>query len=193
MIQEKDRKPLVIGVTGHLQIRQEDRETLYKAVERELKALAEDLGIRMLNSLAAGADLLCADAAEALGLPLTAVLPLDAEEYRKDFGPEDLARLEHHLGRAEEVLTAPACEAEPAGTDRDFRYRQAGLWVADHCDMLLALWDGKTEDQSACGTAAVANRALRNGKTVIHVMTPRGDMKNPAGEAVRLRGREIEK
>ena len=42
MIQEKDRKPLVIGVTGHLQIRQEDRETLYKAVERELKALAED-------------------------------------------------------------------------------------------------------------------------------------------------------
>lgn len=58
--------PITIGVTGHRAVREEDREALYAAVMSELKLLRElypNSPFVMLNSLAEGADQLCADAA----------------------------------------------------------------------------------------------------------------------------------
>ena len=75
--------PIVVGVTGHRDIRDEDRDALYEAVYRELSALCAKCPhsqIVMLNSLAEGADQLCAEAATALDIPLIAVLPMPQEE-----------------------------------------------------------------------------------------------------------------
>ncbi len=136
--------PLMIGVTGHLNPRTEDLELLQDTVKRELANLRErypHTPLVMLCALARGADLLCAEAAEELGIPLRAALPMDPEEYEKDFSPEDLKRMRHQAERAETVFTTPAAEAEPAKESRDFRYRQAGIYVAEHSQILLALWD----------------------------------------------------
>ena len=67
--------PIVVGVTGHRNIRSGDRDALYRAVLSELSALkarCPHSEIVMLNSLAEGADTLCAEAANALSVPLIA-------------------------------------------------------------------------------------------------------------------------
>ena len=180
--------PLTIGVTGHLNPREADLELLRKSVKEELlqiRARCPHSPVIMLNALACGADLLCAEAAEELGIPLRAVLPMEQAEYEKDFPPEDLERMRRQVKRAESVFTAPAAEAEPPEENRDFRYRQAGIYMAEHSHILLALWDGK--EGTEIGTGGVVRAALdgawqpRRGMAcrraeniaVRHIYTPR--------------------
>ena len=47
-----------------------------------LKERCPNTQIAMLTSLAAGGDLLCADVAEELGIPVFAALPMEPSEYR---------------------------------------------------------------------------------------------------------------
>ena len=63
----ENKIPLLVGVTGHIDLREADWDTLRRVVTDELKRLRETYPhtpLKMLNSLAAGADLLCADCAE---------------------------------------------------------------------------------------------------------------------------------
>ena len=205
---DSNKIPLIIGVTGHLNLRAEDLDVLRDTVKQELAKILNrcpHTPLILLCSLAKGADLLCAEAAEELGIPLRAVLPMEQAEYEKDFPPEDLARLRRQTERAETVFTAPAAEEEPEGENRDFRYRQAGIYMAEHSHLLLALWDGKGENASHCGTAAAVLAALdgdwqprrgiacRNAENiaVLHIMTPReNETCREAGTVTLLGNRE---
>ena len=198
--------PIVVGVTGHRAIRPEDHEALYAAVKNELiklRDLCPHSRVLMLNSLAEEGDLLCADAAEELGIPLIAALPMESERYEPDFSEAGKARLRHHCARAEQVFVAPATERLPeAGPDRDFQYRQAGIYVAVHCHVLLALWDGGPGTAAACGTAEAVDFALRgsyfpargvslrsdSNEAVLHVFTPRGERTEEAAGTVHALG-----
>lgn len=200
--------PLLVGVTGHIDLREADRDTLLRSVTGELKRLRETYPhtpLKMLNSLAAGADLLCADAAEELGIPLIAALPMETAEYEKDFSPQELEHFRHHLDRAESTFVVPAAEAE-TGDSREFAYRQAGIYVVEHAHLLLALWDGKEDPVARAGTAATVDFALKGnwepeqgipvssaGNTaVIHILTPRRDMPaEGAGETRRIADEEM--
>ena len=201
--------PLVIGAAGHLRLRPEDTEILRDAVKRELTKLRDRFPhtpLVLLCCLAAGADLLCAEAAEEAGIPLRAALPMEQAEYEKDFSTEDLARFRRQTARAETVFAVPAAEEEPETESRDFRYRQAGIYTAEHSHILLALWDGKTEEQGGCGTAAAVAAAL-NGEwrprrgmacrnadnaAVLHVTAPRdNDPEGKAGAVTLLGNREM--
>ena len=85
---QTDRIPLTVGITGHRTIRPEDRDALIAGVKQaleELRATYPHSPLMMLNSLAEGADLLCAQVALDMGIPLVAALPMAAEEYEKDF------------------------------------------------------------------------------------------------------------
>ena len=195
--------PILIGVTGHREIREADRLVLLDAVKRELEALkarCPHSQLLMMNSLAAGADQLCAEAADALGIPLIAVLPLPKEDYEADFDGAALTAFRESYDRAEQAFVAPAVEAEPQEPSRDFAYRQAGIYIASHAQVLLALWDGKAGGD--CGTAAIVDcflhgayqpvygAPLLNTGIVIHVQTPRGDSTETAGEVRTLGDRE---
>ncbi len=192
--------PILIGVTGHRTVREADRPVLLDAVKRELEALkarCPHTRLVMLNALASGADQLCAEAAEALGIPLIAVLPFEKEAYEADFDGAALTAFRASYDRAEQAFVAPATEAEPQEPSRNFAYRQAGVYIAAHAQVLLALWDG--EPGGECGTAAVVDCFLHgayrpvygapliNAGVVVHVQTPRGDSTKTAGE-VRLLG-----
>ena len=198
--------PLTIGITGHLNPRTGDTPALRDAVKRELTRLrtrCPHTPMVLLCCLAQGSDLLCAEVAEELGISLRAVLPMEQAEYEKDFEPKDLARLRWQLERAQTVVTVPpAAEEEPADPDREYLFRQAGIYIVEHSHILLALWDGRKESQSSCGTAAMADAALngawkprrgmayRNAEnlTVIHVMTPREGSADPGAGTVNLLG-----
>ena len=204
-METEKRIPIVIGVTGHRAIREQDRPAIEAAVTAELeklRALCPYSPLMMLNSLAEGADLLCADAAEALNIPVLAVLPREREDYERDFSPEALRHFTHHCDRAAQVFTAPSIEEIPESGDmRDYQFRQAGIYMATHCHILLALWDG-APGKYGCGTAEVVDFALsgsfdplsgvclRSGsnEAVIHIFTPRGEQTEKAAGSVQVLG-----
>lgn len=197
--------PIVIGVTGHRVIRPQDRPALRSAVKAELeklRGLCPHSPLVMLSSLADGADLLCADVAEELDISLIAVLPREREDYGRDFSPEALARFAHHCERADQVFPAPNTEpVPPDGGGRAYQFRQAGIYVASHCHILLALWDGEP-GKHGCGTAETVDFALtgsyappsgmspRSGsnEAVIHIYSPRGENTEKAAGTVRSLG-----
>ncbi|MBQ9188580.1 MAG: hypothetical protein IJ138_04585, partial [Clostridia bacterium] len=197
-----DTIPIVVGVTGHRDIRPEDRDVIYNAVKQELMALQSRCPhseIVMQNSLADGADQLCAEVARELSVPLIAVLPLDRAEYEKDFSAEALPAFRALCDAAEDCFVAPNTERAPASKDRDFAYRQAGVYVASHAHVLLALWDGAESPASDCGTAAIVHCALNGDYSpedsiplggccpVLHILSPRTGDDGDAG-AVRFLG-----
>lgn len=152
--------PIVIGVTGHRDLRAEELDTIRSLVTDQLKALMADYpnsSFWMLNSLAAGGDLLCAEIGDQLGIRLICPLPMEKKDYAASFQGEERARFEHYLAKSEAFVCTQSQE------DRDACYRQAGLYVASHCHILLALWDGDETKKDGCGTAAAVHMA-RSGR-----------------------------
>ncbi|MBQ6391311.1 MAG: hypothetical protein IJH88_06785 [Eggerthellaceae bacterium] len=185
--------PVVIGVTGHRNLREADLPQLKAVVREELEKLQRSCPhsrFVMLNSLAAGADTICAQEALSLGMELVCPLPMEIDEYRKTFAGPDLEVFEHLIEQASDVFIAPA--TEPFMEGRDFRYREAGLYVALHSHVLLALWDGKPATPGGCGTAEVVSFMLDGGYigaptfdslgdgAVIQVVTPRASSTDTA-------------
>ena len=198
--------PIVIGVTAHRAIREQDRRAIREAVRAELIKIRQRCPaspLLMLNSLAEGGDLLCADVAEELEIPLMAALPRAQEDYEKDFSPEALKRFHAHCARAESVFVVPPAEHTlDTDTIRDSQFRQAGIYVVLHSHVVLALWDGGPGAKAACGTAEAVSFALKGtgfpdasvsplrggNKAVIHVVTPRGTMTSESAGSVHLLG-----
>ena len=179
--------PIVIGVTGHRDIIEADVPRLRGLVREQLKKLREEYphsSFLMLNSLAAGADLLCAEEGLAQGFSLSCPLPLPIEAYEKDFSPADKLRLYAVLEKAQRVFISPPIEDAPPSPHRDFFYRQAGLYVARHSHLLFALWDGSAPKAAGCGTAEAVEAMLQGSYTkgafragndgaVLQIFTPR--------------------
>ena len=154
--------PITIGVTGHRSLREDELPDLRERVRQELialKAQCPSSPFVLLTSLAEGADQLCAEEALALDFALCVALPMPLEEYQKDFRGEAFEKLQDLLEKADRTFVAP--DTEPHCDGRDFRYRQAGLYVAAHSHVLIALWDG-TEGSGGCGTADIVE-ARRQG------------------------------
>ena len=200
---QTERIPLTVGVSGHRAIRPQDEPVLAAGVKRELERLHQQYPhspLVMLNSLAEGADQLCARAALDMGVPLVAVLPMAQAEYEKDFSGPALKGFRSLCAQAEQVFAAPFAEAAPEEPDRDFLYRQAGIYVASHCHVLLALWDGEAGTDTGCGTAEVVDFALRQSyhpvlgaplfsdAAVIHLLTPRDDGPDQVSGTVHVLG-----
>ena len=89
---------------------------------------------------------------------LLAVLPLPEEKYIRDFASDASKReFEVILNRTKQVRVLP-----PART-RELAYLAAGEYVLDHCNGLLAVWDGY-ETQWQGGTGEVVNLARKSRK-----------------------------
>ena len=171
----RHRVPLVIGVTGHRDPRGEDIEALKRRVGQVFDGLASDYltadgatPIVVLSSLAEGADQLVASVALERGAILIAPLPMPLEEYRKDFQfgltPNALSEFDRLLARAAAAPEMPLLDGATIEALRDdarrraMQYREAGLYIVRHCQILLALWDGDESDVKTGGTAEIVRR-----------------------------------
>ena len=144
--------PLVIGVTGHRDVPDADRNALTAAFTRILESLRRDYPaspMLVVSALAEGADRLAAwTALDFPGTRLAAVLPLPVPEYRRDFGTE-ASRTEFSalLDAAATVRVVPQ-HREGSGatvleaTDRERQYARVGAEIVTHCHILVAFWDG---------------------------------------------------
>ena len=154
--------PLIVGVTGHRDLMTSRTDEVRDHVSDWLSSLAAafpGLNLTLMSPMAAGADLLVAEVAFALDIPVVAVLPMPLELYVKDFEGDCAAQFTSALAKSEVVelpLLAGATSAQVAqqGEQRNLHYAQAGAYVSDHAHVLLALWDGLASE-SVGGTAQV--------------------------------------
>lgn len=169
--------PIVIGVTGHRNICEQDVPVLRQRVEQaiaEVKALCNgsDTPIIMMCGMAQGADMLCAEAAFAMNVPVYAVLPFDKERFYSTFDDcPDRDRLYEYLDKCERVIYVPDIERNKDWLqskadyldDDSYMYRQVGVYMAERAHLMIALWDGKAPACSyGCGTVEVIDFALEH-------------------------------
>jgi hypothetical protein len=158
------RFPLVVGVTGHRDLRADELPEIGERVRSVFLDLRERYPcrkLRLLCPLAEGADRFVAKIALELGVELAVVMPMPRDIYYSEFDGEDsIAEFEALYAKADYVFELPIARngtvesiAQP-GRARDLQYAQSGVFLSAHCHILLALWDGKTSGQLG-GTAQV--------------------------------------
>ena len=164
--------PLIVGVTSHRNLLESETQAI-RARVRDLFAMLHrdfpDLQLTVVSALAQGGDQLVAEEALAAGARLIAVLPMSSAQYAEDFlEASDSARFDVLCASAEVIELPSPGSAEraasaPAGRERDRLYAQAGVYISNHCHLLLAIWDGKKSERLG-GTAQIVNYHLSGAK-----------------------------
>ncbi len=144
--------PLMIGVSGHRDVREQDYPVLRSRLIQifsELRSKYPSTPLILLSPLAEGADRLTARAALEQGVRLIAVLPMRRTLYEKDFATsESLKEFDDLIRSAEKIIEVPLVgdntEASIQVYDepRNRQYAAAGAFVARHSQVFIALWDG---------------------------------------------------
>ena len=144
----------MVGVTGHRDIRAEDRDALERRVRGILLNLRKDYPatpLILLSPLAEGADRLAARAAldGRVGARLIVPLPMPQAMYEEDFSsPGSLAEFRELLGKAHRSFEIPPASGNTEanirthGAHRDRQYEAVGKYIAQQSQILIALWDG---------------------------------------------------
>ncbi len=158
---------LNIGVTGHRFLQEKSilRKGLKGALHK-IQILFPGHSFTVISPLAEGADRLVVDVImQYPGAKLVVPLPMLQSEYVKDFDTaESKAEFQLLLEKAHEVILLPSTDV------RKEAYKAAGLYVLKHCDILVALWNGR-EARGQGGTGDIVNRAVKSGKPVCHIWT----------------------
>jgi hypothetical protein len=156
----EDLVPIIVGITGHRDILEENKDILRQEIcniFKELKSNYVNTPIILLSPLAEGADRIAAEAAICSGIPYMVPLPLEKEEYEKDFVKEE-SKVEFNrlLSTAAESFIALESSKD---IPREKHYEAAGVYIVKHCHILIALWDGK-EANGIGGTAQIVGFRL---------------------------------
>lgn len=182
-----------IGVTGHRALK--DKEALSRKIDQALdnslfelfdeksrqviQSVSETpLAFSILTPLAEGADRLVAQ--KVLERPLSTieiVLPMNKEDYLQDF-PTPESRQEFHefmakarrpISLRKKKLAENSAEIEIEDA-RKQAYDDVGKYVVDHCDVLIALWDGQPS-RGKGGTAEIVEYARERNRPLIIIST----------------------
>jgi hypothetical protein len=181
---------LAVGVTGHRaevleagdveRLRERVRQTLLliaeagcALLERERECFAPGRPVlRFVSPIADGADQIAAELALELGWELQAILPFARDNYRETLAnPEARERFDLLVDRATCLLELPGNPDDSVDA-----YVMTGRATVAHCDVLIAVWDGKPP-RGRGGTAEVVQVALTRGTAIVHVPL------DPSGEA----------
>ena len=131
---------VAIGVTGHRDIVHLKKVT--SGVDKALRKIKEsfpDQNLTIISPLAEGADrLVLWRARQNNDVQLIVPLPLEISEYMQDFNSmSSKAEFVTLLEQADQIFDLPAEKT------REASYQAAGLYVLDHSDVLIAVWDGQ--------------------------------------------------
>ena len=175
---------LSVGVTGHRsdvlegggngELHDRVRDTLKPILDAAMRVHAACPGafcegpprLQFVSPLADGADQVAATVALELGFDLFAVLPFTREEYRPDLGAGEAQR------KFDELLERATCLLElPGDKGHEYdAYVMTGRATVAHCDLLVAVWDGKVP-RGRGGTGEVVQLAITRGTPVAHIPT----------------------
>lgn len=169
------RVPIIVGVTGHRDIPNEDEKVILEAVRHHLTKLQKEYPnspFSLISGLAEGADRLVAEVAIDVGFGLLAALPMELAEYENDFEtPASVEHFRHLISLADRSFVVEAADDNNEhGLPRDKKYLALGRYIARHSQIVIALWDGVTEQilpdgktQILMGGTADVVRLCRSG------------------------------
>ena len=147
-----DQLPIVLGVTGHIDIDPAAGPALRQAFNEildNLTAQYPDTPLIVVCGLAAGADLIAAEAAIERNIRVLAALPSPQSVYEQSFKAQtDLDRFR---------ITLSKCWRKTVigkGTDAVADYDALGSFLAYYSTILVAFWDGM-DGRGKGGTADV--------------------------------------
>jgi hypothetical protein len=160
---------LQIGFSGHMKLPDERlcRDIILKVLS-EWKAKLPD-GVSGVSSLAAGGDLLFAEACFELGIPLRVLLPLPQAQFKEDFDSVTWKRAESALQRA------ASFEVVDGGHDRPECYYECGLETVLQSGLLVVLWNGLPA-RGIGGTGEMAHCSKNLGNPVIWIHSETGEV-----------------
>ncbi len=153
--------PFLVGVVGHRDLRPDETGAIRTAVAGLMRRLRDDhpdVPLRLICSMAAGADLLVAEVAMELGILITALLPYARRLCRDDLETDgDKARFDRLCDSSEVVELGLPADADPAdieraGELRDRQLQRAGALIARYSGLMIAVWNGEDTTHRA-GTA----------------------------------------
>jgi hypothetical protein len=198
--------PIVMGVTGHRDLRDEDLPHLRESVAgifHEIRSVHPQSPIVLLSPLADGADRLVAEVALDCGTALVVPLPMPLEEYLTGFESQESRRhFQSLLKKARNTFeVSPGHQANQAGDTHSAgingRYAAMGAFLARSSPLLLALWDG-TLSHAEGGTSDIVRLRLglrslaspacgpllaqEETGPVYHIITPRKENPSPAAK-----------
>ncbi len=193
---------LRIGITGHrllpvAQLKQLSKSicATYQAIDDVIKQLiSEDEEIvatlytgntetkpiiRIISSLAEGADRLCIkpelfpsgrEQEVCCDYELAYILPFLKKEYENDFNAESKAEFNDILNRVgNDSQIAQIIELDGDPGQRTQAYNDCSRVLVAHSDLLIAIYNGDNSKNQ--GTAAAVNAARKKGIPVIHIST----------------------
>jgi len=167
---------IVIGVTGHRNL--DSSLLLINSIQKAIEKIRQMvppfhsalLVFTILSPLAEGADRLVVK--EVLKYPKSAldvVLPLEKNDYLKDF---ETTRSKDEF---EELISlARSIRVLPPRSIRTEAYEQVGRYIVDHCDLLIALWNGK-QASGRGGTQEIVDYARKTNCPLIWINTEEQD------------------
>ncbi len=178
-VSDDELLPLIIGITGHRDLREEDIPRLVEVTRTVIRGVRErypHTPLVVLSPLGEGADRLVARVGLEEGARLIVPLPLPRDIYEKTFA-DDASRREfaEMESRAAGVFTLPwlnASHAERSGeSEKSFapneaqieaQYAAMGAYMARHSHVFLALWNGDDakEHERVGGTAQIVRFRL---------------------------------
>ncbi len=157
---------LTIGVTGHRDLLADETPALKKKVRdffAQLKSDFPDLDLQLITPLAEGSDRLVADVAQELGIDLIVPLPMPQADYEQDFSSVAAVEAFRESLKKARVIHLRTLQNAPGNSlspeERTRQYAQMGVFISNHSQVLLALWDGKSSPEVG-GTASVVNYHL---------------------------------
>ncbi len=158
-IQKGIAREFCIGITGHrLHKLNPSDEKLKAEIEGALQKLVDANPKRkfiLMSPLAEGADRLVARIAmEKFGMALHVPLPLPFELYQTDFtSTHSVEEFKVLVGKSEIYYELPMRFGNQmelasrlggvANEQRNKQYAMVGAYIVEHCDAMLAIWDGE--------------------------------------------------
>ncbi len=157
-----------VGVTGHRDLGGDRRihwrvhaECIRLLLSCREIAKAQSRNLVAFSALAQGADQIFAKAALGLQIPLFGLCPFAT--YHEDFepgGPQELLQFLYDC--CEEVKEFPTRDRSEKA------YWEAGKWMVNQCQYVVAVWNGKPSKGKG-GTAGIVAYAEELGKPVLRI------------------------
>jgi hypothetical protein len=179
--------PIVLGVTGHREIRPEDIPALRQAVAdifAEFRERHPHTPLRVLSALAPGADQLVAEVAEENKVEIHVPLPFPVEIYAAsstfDNFPAEREKFLDWVAKKKVASYVVPLPEGPKSTGsagweefvndaqkRHLCYANVGGYVVRHCHALIGLWNGKVTGLSS-GTEEMVEYKLRGKRPPLY-------------------------
>jgi hypothetical protein len=153
----RDRIALTIGVTGQRDVPPECEPPLraaFATILDDLAAACPHTPLTLLATLAPGAETIAVAFAAERGIPIVACLPAPPDACRAALPAAERPRFDAALAACARVETVTDAEAE------DARLREAGMYVAHYCHLLVAFWDGAPDPSDGALAEVVDARLL---------------------------------